>query len=68
MDLAVLRDFIVKKDIAFLVLDPVAYMIGGADGNAYSEVGAILIALRQVAEETGLHDPWCSPPAKVIGF
>ncbi len=27
-------------------------MIGGADGNAYSEIGAILIALRQVAEET----------------
>jgi putative DNA primase/helicase len=52
MDLAILKDLIVKEQIAFLVLDPVAYMIGGADGNAYSEIGAILIALRQVAEET----------------
>jgi hypothetical protein len=52
VDLPALRDFIVEHAIAFLVLDPVAYMIGGADGNAYSEVGAILTALRQVAEDT----------------
>lgn len=53
IDLAALREFIIAHAIAFLVLDPVAYMIGGADGNAYSEVGAILTALRQVAEDTG---------------
>jgi len=52
-DLEALREFIVEHAIVFLVLDPVAYMIGGADGNAYSEVGAILTALRQVAEDTG---------------
>jgi hypothetical protein len=53
LDLEALREFIIAHAISFLVLDPVAYMIGGADGNAYSEVGAILTALRQVAEDTG---------------
>jgi putative DNA primase/helicase len=52
-DLLALREFIIENDIKMLVLDPVAYMIGSADGNAYSEVGAILTALRQVAEDTG---------------
>lgn len=52
-DLAALEEFIRESSVRLLVLDPVAYMIGGADGNAYSEVGAILTALRRVAEVTG---------------
>lgn len=52
-DLSALAEFIVANVIAFLILDPVAYMIGGADGNAYSEVGSILTALSDVAARTG---------------
>lgn len=52
-DLAALADLIVDREIRFLILDPVAYMIGGADGNAYSEVGSILTALSDVAGRTG---------------
>jgi putative DNA primase/helicase len=51
-DLKALEAFIADQKIRLLVLDPVAYMIGGTDGNAYSEVGAVLTALRQVAENT----------------
>jgi RecA-family ATPase len=52
-DLLALEQFIADHGIRLLVLDPVAYMIGDTDGNAYSEVGAVLTALRQVAEKTG---------------
>ena len=52
-DLGALAAFITHNEIGFLILDPVAYMIGGADGNAYSEVGSILTALKKVAETTG---------------
>jgi hypothetical protein len=52
-DLSALSEFIAHHQIALLILDPVAYMIGSADGNAYSEVGSILTALSKVAESTG---------------
>ncbi|MGO8870560.1 MAG: AAA family ATPase [Acidimicrobiales bacterium] len=52
-DLSALSEFISANEIRFLILDPVAYMIGGADGNAYSEVGSILTSLSKVAELTG---------------
>jgi hypothetical protein len=52
-DLSALSAFITENQIGFLILDPIAYMIGGANGNAYSEVGSILTALGKVAELTG---------------
>lgn len=52
-DLSALSEFITENEIGFLILDPVAYMIGGADGNAYSEIGSILTSLGQVAGLTG---------------
>jgi putative DNA primase/helicase len=52
-DLDALRAFIVEHGVALLVLDPIGYMIRTTKGDTYGEVGAVLIALRDVAEATG---------------